>query len=103
MSLNKAFSKYDYIAVLGDLNIDKDGLTDRHGFLSNICDIFDLENLIKEKTCFKKLGGSSIDVFLTNHKHCFQGTKVIETGLSDHHCLIISSLKARFQKIPPKN
>ena len=102
VSLNKAFSKYDYIAILGDLNIDKDGLTDRHGFLSNICDIFDLENLIKEKTCFKKLGGSSIDVFLTNHKHCFQGTKVIETGLSDHHCLIISSLKARFQKIPPK-
>ena len=102
VSLTKAFSKYDYIAVLGDLNIDKDGFTDRHGFLSNICDIFDLENLIKEKTCFKKLGGSSIDVFLTNHKHCFQGTKVIETGLSDHHCLIISSLKARFQKIPPK-
>ena len=102
VSLNKAFSKYDYIAILGDLNIDKDGLTDRHGFLSNICDIFDFENLIKEKTCFKKLGGSSIDVFLTNHKHCFQGTKVIETGLSDHHCLIISSLKARFQKIPPK-
>ena len=101
-SLNKAFTLYDYIALIGDFNIDKDGHTDKHGFLSNLCDVFNLENLIKDKTCFKKSGGTSIDVFLTNHKHCFQGTQVIETGLSDHHCLIISSLKSRFQKIPPK-
>ena len=40
--------------------------------------------------------------FFNNHKHCFQSIKVIETGLSDHHCLMISSLKARFQKLPPK-
>jgi len=52
MSLNKAFLKYDYISVIGDLNIDKDGLTDRHGFLSNLCDTFDLENLIKGKNLF---------------------------------------------------
>ena len=102
VSLNKAFMNYDYVTVIGDLNIDNDGHTDRHGFLSDMCDIFNLENIISEKTCFKKTGGSSIDVFLTNHKHCFQGTRAIETGLSDHHCLIISSLKSRFQKLPPK-
>ena len=102
VSLNKAFIDYDYIALLGDLNIDLEGKTDRHGFLSNLCDVFDLENLITDKTCFKKCGGSAIDVFLTNQKNCFQGTRVIETGLSDHHCLIISSLKSRFQRLPPK-
>ena len=94
VSLNKAFIDYDFIAVIGDFNIDTEGKTDRHGFLSNLCDVFDLENLITDKTCFKKCEGSAIDVFLTNHKNCFQGTKVIETGLSDHHCLIISSLKS---------
>ena len=34
---------YDYVTVIGDLNIDNDGHTDRHRFLSNMCDVFNLE------------------------------------------------------------
>ena len=39
---------------------------------------------------------------MTNRKRCFQGTSIIETGLIDHHCLIVSCLKSHFQKLPPK-
>ena len=55
-----------------------------------------------KKTCFKKLNGYSLDVFLTNHPRCFQSTCVIETGLSDHHGLVPTRLKSTFHKLPPK-
>ena len=103
-TLGKATQKYDYIILAGDLNVDMDiPQADKKGFLSDLCDTFSLSNLINTKTCTKKFEGSSIDVFLTNHPRCFQNTCVIETSLSDHHKLIGSFLKSKFQRLPPKN
>ena len=102
--LNKATKNYDYIILAGDLNVDMDiPCTDRRGFLNDLCITFDLSNLINKKTCTKKIEGSSLDVFLTNHPKCFQHTCVIETAISDHHKLIGSFLKSKFHRIPPKN
>ena len=58
--------------------------------------------MIKGKTCDKSLHGTSIDVMLTNKPSCFQKTTTIETGLSDHHKLIISFFRTTFQKLNPK-
>ena len=33
---------------------------------------------------------------------CFQHTSTIETGLSDHHKLVLSFLKSTFKRLPPK-
>ena len=47
---------YDYIIVAGDLNVDADiPKTDTKGYLSDLCDNFDLTNLINKKTCTKKV------------------------------------------------
>ena len=55
ISLDKALSKYDHVILLGDLNVDMDiPSTDTKGYLSNLCDLFGLSNLVKGKTCFKK-------------------------------------------------
>ena len=53
---------------MGDLNIDTpNSLTkDMNNYLSDLCDTFSLKNIIKGKTCFKTLEGTSIDVLLTN-------------------------------------
>ena len=102
--LGKATKKYDYIILAGDLNVDMDIIsTDRKGLLTDLCDTFDLTNLINKKTCTKKSEGSSLDVLLTNHPRCFQHACVIETAISDHHKLIGSFLKSKFQRLPPKN
>ena len=42
------------------------------------------------------------DFILTNHPMCFQKTGIFETGLSDHHCLLMSCLKSTFHKLPHK-
>jgi len=103
ISLDKAFSKYDHVVLLGDLNVDMDiPSTDTKGYLSNLCDLFGLSNLVKGKTCYKKDGGSSLDIILTNSKNYFQSTKIIETGLSDHHSLVVTCFKSSFKKLPPK-
>ena len=66
-------------------------------------ELYDLQNLVKEKTCFKSLQNPSyIDLFLTNCYRSFQKTKVICTGISDCHKMIITVLKTTFQKSKPK-
>ena len=104
ITLCKAVNNYDFIIFAGDLNVDLDiPNSDTKGFLSDLCDTFDLTNLIGKTTCTKSSAGSSLDVFLTNHPRCFQHTCVVETGLSDHHKLIGSFLRSKFKKLPPKN
>ena len=93
-SLSKAVNNYDKIVLAGDLNIDMDTPTDdTRGYLSDLCDMFDLYNLINVKTCTMSQNGSSLDVILTNKRASFQKTCAIETGLSDFHKLVCTFLK----------
>ena len=89
----KAIDKYENILFVGDLNIDLDKPNDdKKHFLEDLCDVFDLSNLVKDKTCFMSQEGSSIDIMLTNKPRSFYKTTAIETGLSDHHKLVLTFL-----------
>ena len=57
--------------------------------------------MMKQNTCFKGDGDSSIDVLITNSKFAFMKTNSFETGLSDHH-MICTILKTKFEKFEPK-
>ena len=74
-----------------DLSIDtpKNG-TDTNHYLSDLYDTFSLTNSISSSTCFELFSGIFIDVFLTNRTRRFHNTAITETGISDHHKLIIS-------------
>ena len=64
--------------------------------------MYKLKNLINEPTCYKNVNNpSTIDVILTNRKRSFHGSFALETGLSDHHKLIITVLKTEFEKKDP--
>ena len=79
--------------MLGDLNFDlADG--DKCKPLLDICDIFDLENVIKGKTCFTKQGNASqIDVVLTNNTQIIANHCNFNCGISDVHNIIAVQLK----------
>ena len=63
------------------------------------CDIYHLKNLIKEPTCFKSAQNpTTIDMILTNKSAHFQNSICIETGISDHHKMVIIALKVHFKK-----
>ena len=63
--------------------------------MKEFCQLYDLENLIKEPTCYKNADNpTSIDVILTNNKEYFANNSAVETGISDHHKMVGSILKS---------
>ena len=88
---------------MGDLNIDiSNKRKDNHNFLSDLCDTLSLQNIITSRTCHKSNAGTSIDIMLTNSARSFHKTSIFETGISDHHKLILSFFRSSFTGIPPK-
>ena len=67
----------------------------------NFMDSQNFTNRIKNKTCFKGVG-FCIDLILTNRKYCFKNASSYETGISDHHHLILSIMKTTFASEEPK-
>ena len=90
-------SKYENIVLMGDFNAEP---TDTA--LSDFCEIYNLKNVIKDKTYFKNLNKPScIDLVITNRPKSFQNSMVIETGLSDFHKTCITIMKMYYSKQKP--
>ena len=86
------------IELLGDFSI---AIDEEH--MSYFCDSYSLKNLTKQPTCYKnpdKL--TSIDFTLTNVPKSFQGTCVLETGLSDFHLMKLTVMQKNIKKLIPK-
>ena len=85
--LDAAISNRPDVICIGDLNADilnpmengKQGRT-----LLDICDIYDLHNLIMEPTRISSTRKSCLDVFLTNAPKFVLKSGTYESGLSDH-------------------
>ena len=90
LAMTKMSYEYEDIMLIGDLN-----LAVEYKNLENFMDIFDLEWLIKKRTCFRSTSTSCIDLILTNKKEFFKNSNVLEVGTSDHHSLIVIALKSQ--------
>ena len=88
--------KYDNVIVTGDFN-ELCTSTEISSFMTK----HDLQSLLTTPTCFKSVNGRCIDLILTNRKDRFRITSSLETGLSDHHHLVYSMLKTKFDRRPP--
>ena len=64
LSLSTIVNEYDNIMLIGDLNLNTK--SKNNSYYSDLCDTFDLTNLIKANTCFKSSNQTSIGVILTN-------------------------------------
>ena len=95
--LDRYMVKYDNFLLLGDFNSEMHENT-----MKEFTDTYNLSNLIKDPTCFKNpLNPSLIDLILTNRPRSFQNSQTIETGLSDHHSLTITVMRAFFPNQAP--
>ena len=101
-SPSKAIRKYENLLIMGDFNIDMKSKSLGYDKLDEFCDLFNLTNLIKSKTCFTKNHKSLIDLFLANAPLSFQNTHISETVLSDYHKLITIFFKTNFSRLRPK-
>ena len=70
--------------------------------VSDFCEIYNLKNIIREKTCFKNLNNPScIDLMIINRPKSFQNSMVIEIGLSDFHKIGVTVMKMYYSKQKP--
>ena len=71
------------VFFFGDINCDmfKDNI------LCDLCDIYDMKNIVTGPTCFKGETLTLLDVFLTNKPNSFCWSINIDTGISDFHYL----------------
>ena len=70
--------------------------------LIQLLDIFNLTNLIKEKTCFASEKGSEIQVILTNSPKRFYNSTTFELGISDVHKLVCTSVRQYVTRLKPQ-
>ena len=75
--------------IIGDLNMTTENI-----HLNDLLQIFDLTALVKVSTCYQLQNPNCIDHFLTNQKALFKHCQTFETGLSDHHKLILTIMKS---------
>ena len=95
--LDKHIINYDNLLVTGDFNS-----TISEVALQSFCEMYDLENLIKQPTCYKNpLNPTSIGLILTNGSNNIHNSTTLETGLSDHHKMTLTVLKTYVIKKDP--
>ena len=85
------------VIVLGDFNIEAENKV-----MEDFLQKHTFYNMMKQNTYCKSDGGSRIDLLITNSKFSFMKTNSFETGLSDHHHIIYTILKIKFEKFEPK-
>ena len=90
-------STYENYLLMGDFNCEPD-VSKMETFMTK----HSLYNFIKTETCWKASKGTCIDLVLSNKKHSFNFSGVAETGLSDHHSLVYTMFKSKFNKQNPK-
>ena len=97
-NLDLLLGNYENIFLMGDFNADMENVNLKH-----FCDLYNLKNLIKVPTGFKNPENPKcIDLMLTSSYRSFQNSCAIETGLSDFHKMIVTVMKAYFQKQKPE-
>ena len=101
LSLSAIVNGYDNIMLIGDL-IKSYLKSKNNSCYSDLCDTYDLTNLIKGNTCFKSPNQTSTYVVLTNRPRNFQKSEVITTGLSDCHKMILTFFCSYFSRLTPK-
>ena len=83
---------------MGDFNV---AFTEAN--MAAFCNEYKLKALNKKAICFKNyMSPSCIDLYLTSCPKSFESTLTIETGFSDFHKLIVTVLKVKHEKVPPK-
>ena len=86
-------SKYENVLILSDFNseISEDAM-------QLFSTTYDLKSVVKQPTCFKNVDYPCVDLILTNKSLYFQNTSIIDTLLSDFHCLTITTMKSNLEK-----
>ena len=96
--LDNFSKKYDRFVLLSNFNVQEN-----ENMLSEFLNAFNAKNIVKNKTCFESIENPSyVDLIITDKPRSFQHTNIFKRGISDHHKLVTTVIKAKFAKALPK-
>ena len=78
---------YEDFVVMGDFSVNES-----NPVMETFLNQHNCKNIIKNKTCYKSLEVSCIDLIITSRPSLHQFSQVFETGVSDHHSMIYTML-----------
>mgnify|MGYP001792265277 CR=1 FL=1 len=93
MGISNLSATFDQFVLIGDLNLR---INDPK--LIEFCENFSLKHLINEPTCFKGENPTQIDHIITNVSSRFMKSCALETGISDHHKMIMTIFRMTIAK-----
>ena len=82
---------------MGDFNVNES-----NPVMETFLNQHNCKNIIKNKTCYKSLEGSCIDLIITSRPSLHQFSQVFEIGMSDHHSMIYTMLKSTYTRLELK-
>jgi hypothetical protein len=97
--LDQAMNDYNFTWILGDLNYDILH-QDRGRPVHDLCDLYNLEQLIIDPTNTTLHGQTLIDVIITNSPQKVSSSGCKNIGLSDSHSLIYATIKFQAPRLP---
>ena len=101
-TVDKIISKYDKYIFIGDFNYDMLNC-EKSAMLRDICDIFNMKNIVKKATCFTKIAKATLlNLILTCQECDFKKVCNFGTGISDVHNFIAVQLNCDLPKMFPK-
>jgi len=71
--------------LTGDLNFN---MLNKNCLLHDLCDRYDLINLVKKPTCYKAREPTLLDVIIVSNRNLFMSTFVVDINLSDFHFMV---------------
>ena len=83
------YSQKHNVTIIGDFNI-----TTENTHYQSMMQAYNVNNLIKESTCFQSNNPNQTYLILTNQKNMYRFWNTFETGLSDHHKLLSNISKS---------
>ena len=94
VALDVLSSKCENIIITRDFNSEP-----KESAVIDFCPAYNMENLIKNLTCYKNPNKPTyIDLMLTNKPKFFKNSSLLETGLSDVDKMILTVMRAYFVK-----
>jgi hypothetical protein len=86
--VDKIISKYDKYICIDDFNYDMLNC-EKSAMLRDICDIFNMTNIVQKATCFTKIAKATLlDLILTCQECDLKKVCNFGTGISDVHNFI---------------
>ena len=98
--LNKCMQETKSVIIIGDLNVN---FLNSPNQLTELCDTFDLKQVVRNPTCFKSLKNPSLlDVIVTNCPKSLSKTVNLTLGISDFHNYISTATRINCPTNEPK-